>query len=344
MTKAIYLYLPIDINFRNPNYQIPTIENQKDLLCAGLNTPASVPPPTTPTNVPRRRHMMDDDEENVLSAVHDGWMEVMSFSHNVAAQNKRGRGDNDDDAIHLGELTCTKFVTADSPSLNYLCCASQILPHAIFRSVGDVKNNKVNIIEYELEYVQITNVSVSGGTGGKPVETLSINAKIIKTKYIDMDILSSEFEVSQVYKWDNINKTGSKTVHSTKGEPTKTLLEYAKKTLMVNLSSHDPSMVALIKELGLVTDYDLPEVKPSSYKIKVLSNSAPVVYKVVQVVSFDKKSIISAIAEKFNIPLETIESIYSQEDHCEIEADQSFNSDVPTHILFRTSDGKFYGY
>ncbi|KAF2068116.1 hypothetical protein CYY_009540, partial [Polysphondylium violaceum] len=73
--------------------------------------------------------------------------------------------------------------------------------------------------------------------------------------------------------------------------------------------------------------------------------ATPTVYKVVQVSTLDKKSLIAAIAEKFNIPSNEITSIYSQGDQCEIEDNQSFIGSIPpTHIFFRTSDGKFYGH
>jgi len=112
-------------------------------------------------------------------------IELMSYSHNVAMQvtNDVSNKERTSGRPHVGEFTLTKFVDGATPTLNEYCCAGKGIPEAII-SVG--RNSGVDdgiampLIVYTLSNVVISNVSVSGGAGGKPVETLSLNFTKIK--------------------------------------------------------------------------------------------------------------------------------------------------------------------
>ncbi|WP_432723265.1 Hcp family type VI secretion system effector [Jeongeupia wiesaeckerbachi] len=112
-------------------------------------------------------------------------IELMSYSHNVAMQvtNDVSNTERTSGKPHIGEFTVTKFADAATPSLNQYCCSGKSLPTVIItvgRNAAESDGKIMPFITYTLTNVVFSNVSVSGGAGGKPVETLSLNFTKIK--------------------------------------------------------------------------------------------------------------------------------------------------------------------
>lgn len=112
-------------------------------------------------------------------------IEIMSYSHNVAMQvtNDVSNKERTSGRPHIGEFTLTKFLDGATPTLNEYCCAGKGIPTAtisVGRNSGEDDGKTMPLIVYTLSNVIISNVSVSGGSGGKPVETLSLNFTKIK--------------------------------------------------------------------------------------------------------------------------------------------------------------------
>jgi type VI secretion system secreted protein Hcp len=111
-------------------------------------------------------------------------IELMSFSHNVAMQvtNDVSNSERTSGKPHVGEFTVTKFVDVSTPTLNEYCCGGKAIPTAtvIVGRNAESDGKIMPFITYTLNNVVLSNVSVSGGAGGKPVETLSLNFTKIK--------------------------------------------------------------------------------------------------------------------------------------------------------------------
>jgi len=112
-------------------------------------------------------------------------IEIMSYSHNVAMQvtNDVSNSERTSGKPHIGEFTLTKFVDSSTPTLNTYCCAGKPIPEAkviVARNAAEDSGQVMPFIIYTLSNVIISNVSVSGGAGGKPVETISLNFTKIK--------------------------------------------------------------------------------------------------------------------------------------------------------------------
>ncbi|BAP45287.1 Hcp family type VI secretion system effector [Pseudomonas sp. LJDD11] len=112
-------------------------------------------------------------------------IEVMSYSHNVAMQvtNDVSNSERTSGKPHIGEFTLTKFIDSSTPDLNGYCCSGKPITEAkitIGRNAAEADGKILPFIVYTLTNVVISNVSVSGGSGGKPVETLSLNFTKIK--------------------------------------------------------------------------------------------------------------------------------------------------------------------
>jgi type VI secretion system secreted protein Hcp len=112
-------------------------------------------------------------------------IELMSYSHNVAMQvtNDVSNSERTSGKPHVGEFTVTKFVDVSTPTLNEYCCGGKAIATAtviVGRNAAESDGKIMPFITYTLSNVILSNVSVSGGSGGKPVETLSLNFTKIK--------------------------------------------------------------------------------------------------------------------------------------------------------------------
>ncbi|GAB7528388.1 Hcp family type VI secretion system effector [Pseudomonas sp. 3A(2025)] len=112
-------------------------------------------------------------------------IEIMSYSHNVALQvtNDVSNSERTSGKPHVGEFVLTKFIDSSTPDLNIYCCSGKPITEAkitIGRNASEESGQIMAFIVYTLTNVIVSNVSVSGGTGGKPVETLSLNFTKIK--------------------------------------------------------------------------------------------------------------------------------------------------------------------
>ena len=104
-------------------------------------------------------------------------IELLSFSHGVAMQIT---GDISNTERTSGkpnhqDFTITKYLDQASPKLNESCCKGEN-----FKSVEVVvaRNDKgvvLPLIKYTLKNVVLSSVSIGGGGGDKPVETVTLN-------------------------------------------------------------------------------------------------------------------------------------------------------------------------
>ena len=112
-------------------------------------------------------------------------IELMSYSHNVAMQvtNDVSNTERTSGKPHIGEFTVTKFVDVSTPTLNEYCCAGKAITEVkvtVGRNAAESDGKVMPFIVYTMNNVVLSNVSVSGGSGGKPVETLSLHFTKIK--------------------------------------------------------------------------------------------------------------------------------------------------------------------
>lgn len=112
-------------------------------------------------------------------------IELMSYSHNVSMQvtNDVSNSERTSGRPNIGEFTVTKFIDTSTPTLNEYCCAGKPITEVkitIGRNAAEGNGKILPFIVYTLTNVVFSNLSISGGTGGKPVETLSMNFTKIK--------------------------------------------------------------------------------------------------------------------------------------------------------------------
>ena len=138
-------------------------------------------------------------------------LEIMTFSHNVAmpVTNDVSNNERTSGRAHVGEMSLTKFVDLATPKLNEYCCSGKNIPTAILTLCRNDDGKMLPFIVYTLTNVIISHLSVSGSSGGKPVETMSLNFTKIKWE-ITAQKSDSQKEGNVSSVWDMAtNKKGS---------------------------------------------------------------------------------------------------------------------------------------
>jgi type VI secretion system secreted protein Hcp len=112
-------------------------------------------------------------------------MELLSFSHGVAMQITGDISSSERTSgrpIHQ-DLTVTKYLDSASPVLNQSCCEGRAFPQVEVIIGRDDRGSVAEVMRYTLKNVLISSVSIGGGGGDRPVETLTLNYTEIKWKY-----------------------------------------------------------------------------------------------------------------------------------------------------------------
>jgi type VI secretion system secreted protein Hcp len=112
-------------------------------------------------------------------------IELLSFSHGVAQQitgdqsnQKRTSG-----KPHHQDFTVTKYVDLASCNLIDYCNQAKVIA-TVKITVGQNESGKVNaFMVYQLTNALVSSVSVGGGGGGKPQETVTFNYTAIDWAY-----------------------------------------------------------------------------------------------------------------------------------------------------------------
>jgi len=115
-----------------------------------------------------------------------GMIEVLSFSHGVAQQitgdpsnTKRTSG-----KPNMQDFTITKYQDLSTCKLIDFCCQAKPIATLKF-TVGQNDNGKVTkLFTYEMSNALVSSVSVGGGGGGKPQETVTFNFTKIVWTYV----------------------------------------------------------------------------------------------------------------------------------------------------------------
>lgn len=104
-------------------------------------------------------------------------LELLSFSHGVAMQIT---GDISNTERTSGkpnhqDFTVTKYLDQSSPKLNEGCCKGDNFTSVLITIGRNDKGAVLPLITYKLENVVLSSISIGGGGGDKPVETVTMN-------------------------------------------------------------------------------------------------------------------------------------------------------------------------
>lgn len=126
-----------------------------------------------------------DIQGEVTLNAYAGQIEILSFSHGISTSivhGLNGRTGTTGAAKHQ-DFTVTKYLDLSSTAILDACDRGHAIPEATF-TVAENESQVVNpywIVT--MKDVIITSVSVSGGGGGKPTETVTLNYTAIRWVY-----------------------------------------------------------------------------------------------------------------------------------------------------------------
>ena len=114
-----------------------------------------------------------------------GKMELLSFSHGVAMQIT---GDISNTERTSGkpnhqDMTVTKYLDAASPVLAQGCCQGTGYPQVDIIIGRNDSAKVIELMRYTMKNVLVSSISVGGGGGDKPVETVTLNYNDIAWKF-----------------------------------------------------------------------------------------------------------------------------------------------------------------
>jgi type VI secretion system secreted protein Hcp len=134
---------------------------------------------------------------------YNGMIELLSYSHGVGQQIS---GDQSNTKRTSGkpshqDFTVTKYVDLASCQLIDYCNQAKPISTAKIL-VGQNDNGKVTVtMVYELTNALVSSVSVGGGGGGKPQETVTFNYTKISWKYVAQGANATDASATSA-KWN----------------------------------------------------------------------------------------------------------------------------------------------
>ncbi|MHC4332714.1 MAG: Hcp family type VI secretion system effector [Planctomycetota bacterium] len=124
---------------------------------------------------------------------HQNWIEVLSFSHGVsqsgAGSRSSGGAASEGRCAHQ-DFSIVKTLDKASPELNLHCC------------------NGKSIKKMKMELCRATGVSIGGGGGGIPTESVTFNYGRIDWVYVEMDHETGKKKGEVKKWWDMIANKG----------------------------------------------------------------------------------------------------------------------------------------
>jgi type VI secretion system secreted protein Hcp len=117
---------------------------------------------------------------------HEKWMEIESFSwgaHQAASSRVSTAGGGTSARADFGDLSIVKMLDSASPNLALACASGQHIDEVTLELQRAAGESKVKYMEYKLNDVIISSISVGGGGNSVPVETLSFNYAKISWTY-----------------------------------------------------------------------------------------------------------------------------------------------------------------
>jgi len=140
---------------------------------------------------------------------HEEWIEVLSYNHGVSqsggGDRSTGGGATEGRCSHK-DFTIVKVLDKASPTLDLFCCKGEHIPTVdveLCRAAG----MKEKYMEYKMEDVIISSVSIGGG-GGLPTETVTFNYGKLTWNYILTDHETGAPKGNVEKYWSTITNSG----------------------------------------------------------------------------------------------------------------------------------------
>jgi type VI secretion system secreted protein Hcp len=119
-------------------------------------------------------------------ADHKDWIEILSFNWGVsqaASGSASSAGGGSSQRADFQDLSIVKEMDSSSPLLNKACWGGQHISKVVLQLNRAAGDKRQKYMEYTMENVIISSVSIGGGGGGIPTESVTFNYGKINTVY-----------------------------------------------------------------------------------------------------------------------------------------------------------------
>jgi type VI secretion system secreted protein Hcp len=115
----------------------------------------------------------------------EGQIELLSFSHGVAMQitGDISNSERTSGKPNHQDFTVTKYLDQSSPRLNQSCCEGSTFKEVVITIGRNDHGNTMPLMDYTLKNVVLSSISIGGGGGDMPVETVTMNYSHIHWNY-----------------------------------------------------------------------------------------------------------------------------------------------------------------
>ncbi|HEY32115.1 MAG TPA: type VI secretion system tube protein Hcp [Dehalococcoidia bacterium] len=133
---------------------------------------------------------------------HDGWIEVLSYSHGVSQAGSGTTGDRTTERADHLDFTVVKELDKASPKLSLYCCNGTHIEEVTIE-LCRVDGDKDKFMEYVLTDVIVTSVIINGSAGSedRPIEEVSFAYGRIDWTYTEYDEFGMPMGNVETY-WD----------------------------------------------------------------------------------------------------------------------------------------------
>ncbi len=129
---------------------------------------------------------IDDIKGESTDKGHENWIEILSFNWGVsqmASGSASSSGGGSSQRADFQDLSIVKELDSSSPLLNKACWGGQHIGKVTLELNRAAGEKRQKYMEYVMENVIISSVSIGGGGGGVPTESVTFNYGKITTTY-----------------------------------------------------------------------------------------------------------------------------------------------------------------